>query len=97
MPRYVDGIKRPTKDQLEESERILRKYTVLVPEPEWDSARDHDVLQLVLLHANTVQNYYKRLLMESGSKRRRDDVETPDVSDSKCPPWKSDSELISSR
>jgi hypothetical protein len=77
----ISGIEPPTKTQFEEHDRIIRKYTVLVPDPDLESVDSFDVLQDVLRSANTVRNYYKRLEMERGSKRRRD---TPNVSDSKC-------------
>jgi hypothetical protein len=45
--------------------------------------------QGVLRSANTVQNYHRQLLAGGGFKRRRDDVDTPGVSDCKCMPWQS--------
>jgi hypothetical protein len=81
MAPWIDGIEHPTKTQFEEHDRITRKYTVIVPDPDFESTDSFDVLQDVLRSANTVRNYDKRLEMGGGSKRRRD---TPNVSDSKC-------------
>ena len=58
MSEYVDGIERPTKNQFEQSERVIREYTVLVSRDDYDSADAFDELQHVLRSANTMRNYY---------------------------------------
>jgi hypothetical protein len=84
MAYWTDGIERPTKEQFEEHDRTIRKYTILVGDDDFESADSFDILQDVLRSANTVRNYYKRLLTRGG---RRDGIDIPNVSDSKCTPW----------
>jgi hypothetical protein len=89
MSQWVNGIERPTQQEFEVHDGIIRKYTILVLGDDFKSADSLSVLQDVLFSANTVRNYYGRLLMGGGSKRRRGNVDTLNVSDGKCMTWPS--------
>jgi hypothetical protein len=89
MDEWLDGIEHPTQQEFEEHDRIIRKYTLLVPDSDFDSGNSYYILKLVLRSANTVRNYHRQPQAGRGSKRRRDDVDTPNGSDSKCMPWQS--------
>lgn len=89
MAYHVDGIERPTKEQFEEHDCLIRKHTLLFSNHDFETADSYDVLEEVLRSVNTVRNYCRQLLAGGSLKRRRDDVDTPNVSDGKCILWQS--------
>ena len=80
MAYWIDGIERPSKEDFEKHDRTIRKLTLLVSDPDFDSGDAYDTLQ-DRCNANTVRNYYQQLLSRWSPKRHRDDADTP--SDSK--------------
>lgn len=89
MSDWVEGIKRPSRQDFEKHDRVIQKYTILLIDDDFDSTDSYDILQKVLRSANTLRNYFNQLPIGGGSKRRRGSVDAPNVSDSKCTPWKS--------
>jgi hypothetical protein len=45
---WVDGIERPTKEQIKEHDRLIRKHTLQFSDDNFDSAHSFDMLQDVL-------------------------------------------------
>ena len=81
MVYWIDDIERPSKEDFEKHDRAIRKLTLLVSDPEFDSGEAYDTLQNALRSANTVRNYYQQLLSRGNPKRHKDDADT--ASDSK--------------
>ena len=89
MVHFVEGIKRPKKEDCEKHSRKIRRHTVKFLDDAFDDSADsHDMLREALHSANTLNNYIQSA-MGGRPEHRRDSAETPSDSDSKWTPWQS--------